>query len=100
MNAPVISAALAVALTTGLGVSTLKHTPSAGLTTAWGNTNFEPGPLFIDEPKPPGIYISHPYLMQVMVPGQVDATILHEAAPNPWADDCVQDPHIDLVPRR
>jgi hypothetical protein len=104
MSTPVISAAMAVALTTAMGVATLKDAPPAAPSPAQilVFTNAAPVSKFAPKPTgahPPGVYLAHPYTMMVLVPGRVDPALIHGESPAPWTDDAVQDRHFKLVPR-
>ncbi len=99
MSTSVISAVMAVAVTAAMGVAALNDVPPIAPPDVRVLINTNPAPVLNLAPKTSKIYIAHPYAIMVLVPGQVDPDLVHEGGHNSWKDDCVKDPHFELVPK-
>jgi hypothetical protein len=77
----------------------------AGPSPAWSLTNTngtlfgKAAPVGKSTPESPGIYLAHPYTLQVLVPGRVDPDMVQGNGPDSTRDEAVHDPRIELTPR-
>ena len=94
-----ISGVMAVALTAVMGVVALKDAPPGAPASIRLLTNTNPTPVLKATPKTSQIFVAHPYAIMVLVPGRMDPGLFHGGQLNSGKDDCVEDPHYELVPR-
>jgi len=61
-------------------------------------TNRSNPPLEREQSITPGVYVTHPWVIAVLVPGKIDSGIVRGSANQPGIDDIVQQPQLHLDP--
>lgn len=51
-------------------------------------------------PLAPGVYVTRPYTMMVLVPGQIDVSMAQSPGNGSTADSCVQTPGLEFIPKK
>jgi len=62
------------------------------------NTNRDRSLMAPESPVTPGVYVTHPYVIAVLVPGEVDRGISRGSIPDQGKDDMVKTPALRFDP--